>query len=115
MPLLKDSYGPVRIAVVEALGETRNDEAVGPIKESLRDKDPEIRKAAVGALVNFQGAGLDSELLQLLEDENWSVRKAAVDTIGVLGAPGSRELLEKIANSDEDDIVRESAARFLNG
>lgn len=115
MPLLKDSYGPVRIAVVEALGETRNEEAIGPIKESLRDQDPEIRKAAVGALVNFPGAGLDRDLLPLLEDENWSVRKAAVDTIGVLGAPGSRELLEKIAGSDEDDIVRESATRFLNG
>jgi HEAT repeat protein len=65
--------------------------------------------------VNFPGAGLDRDLLPLLEDENWSVRKAVVDAIGMLAAPGSKGLLEKIASTDEDDIVRESATRFLNG
>jgi HEAT repeat protein len=47
---LKDKDPDIRVEAAEALGNTKNPRAVGPLIEALKDKEPRVREAAADAL-----------------------------------------------------------------
>ena len=85
--------------------------------ESLKDKDPVIRRLAASELGARPGANLDLAIEALgsaLQDgDNW-VRWEAARSLGKIGVPAKSSIpaLRK-ALEDEDDRVRDRAAQAL--
>jgi len=109
----------VRRDAAVALGEMADAQAIGPLIGTLRDPDPAVVQAAIGALVKF-GADALAPLLVALGDQDFNTRAASAWALGqiseVLDDKALRwrctELL--IASlRDDHELVREAAARAL--
>lgn len=64
-----------REAAVAALGALGNDRGRATVLAALDDKPP-IRRRAIVALANFEGADIDAALERASEDRDWQVRAA---------------------------------------
>ncbi|MBI4710046.1 MAG: HEAT repeat domain-containing protein, partial [Nitrospirae bacterium] len=53
------------------------------------------------------------DIIPLLKDNKWSVRKKAVDVLGKFFKSESEKYLKETAELDEDYQVRETAERYL--
>jgi len=73
--LCREPYG--RAAAIEALGYLRYDRDFVGLANALNDASPEVRREAALALGWCGGRLAVPELLDALEDEDWSVRQAA--------------------------------------
>jgi HEAT repeat protein len=102
-----------RLAVVEKLVASHDDEAVGPLIFALKDKDAGVRCAAAKALVRFQDRRAVEPLIQMLRDTVPLARAAAAETLGHLGDPLAVNQLVGLLR-DPDPVVRTIAARSLN-
>ncbi len=109
--LLSDESGLVKIAVVEALGNFRDEKVKRILLQLLHDKDPEMRCAAAESLVFFED--IMQDIVALLKDREWSVRKKAVDILGKFFRHEGSAYLKKIADMDEDSQVRDAAEGYL--
>lgn len=65
-----------REAAVAALGVIGDDRGRATILGALEDKAP-VRRRAIAALANFEGADIDAALERASEDRDWQVRSAA--------------------------------------
>ena len=77
--------GLTRALVIRAIGETRQAQALDPLRVALGNSDPAVRSAAAGALGEL---GLDAAadaLAQATCDVDWRVRLKASEAIGRLG------------------------------
>lgn len=103
---LLNSDDPVVAAGAAGLaGRLALGEAVGALTRLAGRPDADLRLAAVEALVALRSAATIQPLLQALEDENRSVRIAAVRGIGGLGYAPARSTLEKAL---EDRTLRDA-------
>lgn len=87
--------GPLRAAVLGALGEIGAGSALKSVRGALRDRDPAVREAALGALARLR-AGEEEVLRSLaaaLADERWTVRLEAARRIAALASPEGTDLL----------------------
>jgi HEAT repeat protein len=115
-PLIKqlsDESGFVRTTVIEALCRFKEEKVKNVLLQLLSDKDPEIRSTAVESLASFDGIAQD--IIPLLKDRVWAVRKKVVDVLGSFFRDESLAYLKEIANTDDDSQVRETAARYAEG
>ncbi len=110
--LLSDESGVVRTAAIEALGNFKEDGVKNVLLNLLTDEDAEVRSTSVASLSVFEG--IVQDIMPLLKDENWAVRKRVVDVIGKLFRDKSYSYLKEIAETDNDDGVREAAAGYLS-
>ncbi|MEE8328708.1 MAG: HEAT repeat domain-containing protein [Thermodesulfovibrionia bacterium] len=110
--LLSDDSGFVRVVAIEALGNFKVEKVKNILIELLNEKDAEIKSTAVGSLAVFDGVAQD--IIPLLKDKQWSVRKKAVDVLGVFFKDESYAYLKEVANTDEDSHVRDTAERYLS-
>lgn len=110
--LLSDESGFVRAADIEALGNFKVEKVKKTLLKLLNDRDAEIRSTAVGALANFDGIAQD--IIPLLKNKEWSVRKKVIDVLGTFFKAESHAYIKEIARLDEDAEVREAAARYLS-
>lgn len=103
-----------RIDAVSKLGDYVDDEQTVTILESvaLTDRDPSVRKAAIGALENIGAENSIRILAIALTDRDASVRATAVDALGEIGGDNAQRQLES-ALADESAVVREAAAEEL--
>jgi cellulose synthase operon protein C len=110
-------FAPVRIAAVEFLGPRSEPEARSALTAALRDRDPAVRRAALGAIPRGD-EGMAPAVATLLADEkDWALRVAAAEVLaGGNGraAPEVVDALTRSATSDEYALVREAAARALS-
>ena len=102
---LKDSDPGVRESAAEALGILGGTEVAVDIASATGDVVPEVRAAAVTALVKV-GTSADGEaLLPLLKDPSGSVRRRVIHGLGVLkvidAAPDLRKMFEKGVDSED--------------
>merc|ERR1711990_124326 len=94
-------------------------------ERDLRSSKPGVREAALTTLRAFNGAGspnrgdrpIDDEVMELLEDEYWGVRRAAVRCARTLRMHEDKMevLAQKIAYRLEDEValVRLAAAETM--
>jgi HEAT repeat protein len=101
-----------RLAVVEKLVASGDENAVGPLIFALQDKDTPVRIAAAKALMRFQDRRAVEPLIKMLRDTTPLARAAAAETLGQLGDPVAVNHLVGFLR-DPDPIVRTIAARSL--
>lgn len=104
----------VRLALARILGRVASDRDGPLVERLLRDVDPEVRRAAVGALARRTGTGSGSqEALRLaLADESVLVRCAAADALGMSGDVRTFTDLERL-HGDRSARVRAAALRAM--
>jgi HEAT repeat protein len=85
MRIARHHHDPLcREAAVAALGVIGDDRARRTLIDALGDT-AQIRRRALIALANFEGADVDSATRGCLTDRDWQVRQAAEDLLGVTG------------------------------
>ena len=106
--------GGVRAAAAEALGASRWEGAAKALRGALRDRDPQVREAALAAL--GRAAAKEEEtrrsLAEALDDERWTVRIAAARRLAAMATPEAVDLLvARLAK--EDGRLRRDLADLL--
>jgi len=114
---LGDESRDIRQAAINSLGRMHRSDAVEVLMAGLKDNNYRARRSAAEALAGFRvSAGLKSvligDLVNVIGDEDASVRKYAVRALGNLSDERTLEALLK-ALMDEDRNVRKRAVRAL--
>jgi len=106
----------LRAAVLGALGSIGGEGPLKAVRSALRDRDPSVREAALGALARLR-AGEEEALAVLaagLADERWTVRLAAARRLAEIGSPEAVDLLvPRLA--EETGKPRADLASLLRG
>ena len=99
----------IRAALINNLPGTKNDAFKKEIRASLRDVDPDVRVAAIKALLDFDELRIINQETSLLHDPIERVRLAAAEVISMHGNPAAMKILESIVNDpNETDVVKEA-------
>ena len=111
---MRSGSSKTRLGVVEKLAASGDDEeAVGPLIFSLKDKEASIRCIAAKALKRFADRRAVEPLILMLHDTVPLARAAAAETLGFLGDPLAVNSLVGLLR-DGDPVVRAIAARGLH-
>lgn len=140
---LKESDDSGRESAARLLGGIRDANAIAPLIEALDDSSLNARNAAADALHNIGApavplllAALESEIEEtrrrsalilgslgseqardgltgLLNDPEWSVRRAAAEALGLIGTSDATDALLSTFADDSDEDVRAAAASAL--
>ncbi|MBI5199732.1 MAG: HEAT repeat domain-containing protein [Nitrospirae bacterium] len=118
--LLDDKDPMVRISVIESLGEIGDMSALPYLLRLLKEKDPELKKITIRTLSKLgfnkvQALEILKELLPLLSDRDWGVRKAVLEVLGRFPEKDVKGYIIKVAETDEDEVVRKTADDILKG
>lgn len=114
--VLADENAGIRFKAATALGIFAEAESVPKLLTALRDDDPFVRVAVIGALLRIGTPALNG-LTEALRDENKAVRRAAAKAIGKLNV-ANQDTAETVhallvALLDVDADVRRFAAQAL--
>lgn len=101
-----------RLDAVIALGDSEDPDAVPFLSVALKDRDPNVRCAACGALTRVGGEAAVSPLLHASKDRHMLVRHAAVSGLSRLGDPRACPVLIR-ALRDAGPLVRAAAVSGL--
>jgi HEAT repeat protein len=101
------------LALIEVLGKLRAEDALGPLLKLAEHVDPEVRKTVLSSLSAYNGPNVQDTVIARLSDPHWSVRKAAVDILKMRKEASAGPILEKMAEEDPDNIVRQAARDAL--
>jgi cellulose synthase operon protein C len=110
-------FAPVRIAAVEFLGARTEPEARAALSAALRDRDPAVRRAALGAIPRGDAALAPAVAALLGAEKDWALRVAAAEVLAGAGRAAPQEVfdaLSRAATEDEYALVREAALRALH-
>ena len=108
--LLKQKDGPIRAALIASLPLDEKKRVRKEIQAAVKDSDPDVRLAAVVALVEITMDGY----LDLLRDPVERVREAAARAIGAHGAEQELQLLQTVIdNAYEEETVKIAAIRGI--
>ncbi len=84
LPALRD---PVRAAwAARALGEIRNNRALGPLVAAMRSADAEVRRACIWALGEMADSRAVATLMAATSDDDYDVRRGALEALDKLGS-----------------------------
>ncbi len=103
----------VRAQAVEAMRHSEKDEALPWIRSSLLDSHPAVRFAACMAVGELVDEGARHAVVDLLADEDASVRIAAIFAMHRFGDSSRTGKLTKYLLHDADPLVRRNAAMVL--
>jgi HEAT repeat protein len=109
-------FAPVRITAVEFLGPRQEPEARAALAAALRDREPAVRRAALGAIPRGDDALASSVATLLGQEKDWALRVTAAQVLATGGgtaAPDVVAALAHAATSDDYALVREAALRAL--
>lgn len=115
--LIEDAYyspeEEFRISSLLAMGRSADTRWRGLVRAELQNPSPQMRTEAARACGELEVQKAERELIELLADEEQSVRLAAIFAIGRLGGRRAQEVLRTIANSDEpEDTIEVDAANL---
>ncbi len=102
----------VRLAALDFVADAAVPDNYATVERLLKDKEPNIRAAAVGAAVSCGGNRAVPALVGMLRDVSWEVRREVIRALGKLGDTQAIDGLAR-ALQDRDHDVRESAAAAL--
>jgi HEAT repeat protein/beta-lactamase regulating signal transducer with metallopeptidase domain len=112
---INDPVPSVRMAVIEALGKTRDSVAVRALMSVLlEDDNAEVRRAAAWSLGQIEDAQAVPALMEaLLRDSDPEVRKNSASALGSIGSERAAGALAQALENDDDLQVRIAAADGL--
>jgi len=102
-----------RRAAATALGAIGSKKGKDYLVQALMDRSPGVRVEAIAALATVLGGDAAIFCDQALRDGSRYVRAAAVEAMGAAGAKERIEALTRVAERDEDALMRASAVRGL--
>jgi HEAT repeat protein len=108
---LADTDGGVRQGAADALGKMGYVPAVEPLKTAMHsDKDPQVRRVAIGALALIADRSCEDALVEALDnaDTDNEARAQAATGLGRIASP--RAISTLIKTLDDDDLKLRSAA-----
>lgn len=97
----------VKIGVARVLGTIKDERAIDPLIKTLKHPNKLVRREASTALSNFGEVVIDP-LTEILNDDDWKVRGAAVWALGKTGNETTIPKIEKLLN-DESGFVQTGA------
>ncbi|GFO15182.1 hypothetical protein PoB_004168700 [Plakobranchus ocellatus] len=110
----KDSS--VRIIAIDGIGSFGSPAVISGLRELLSDEEPVIRYLATASLSCCMLPGDQvslAALMKVLDDSDWTVRRAACQAMARLGAHQAMDKLRKIWRNDTTTHVRAAAASAL--
>jgi HEAT repeat protein len=110
---LKDRERNVRVAVVSALGQLGDKQAIKPLLALVNDREWEVRAVLAEALGRLGDRSALRAVMGLLHDRDQEVRQNAADAVGRVGDESAIDSLV-LAMVDEHMGVRQAAARALS-
>jgi len=90
--LKKASWLYSRAFCASELGRLKLEKGLGPLQDCLKDESPEVRRAAVLALIEFRSEKTISALREALADKDFEVRLYAKEALKTIGSPEKRDL-----------------------
>jgi len=90
--LMKGSWWYPRTACAAELGRNKLEKGLIPLQDALKDESPEVRRAAVLALMEFRSEKTISALREALADKDFEVRMYAKEALKTIGAPEKANL-----------------------
>jgi len=105
----------IRLHALESLGYSSRAEVVTLIDSAFHREDPEWKASALTAMGRSADTRWDDAILSMLVSENETVRKAAVQSAGMLSLKSARLiLLRMLAEGEEDDEITAAAIWSLS-
>jgi len=102
----------VRINLIRAMGQLKNEKFVQSLVDILKDR--ETLFFSIDAIGDLGFAQAEFSLRRLLKDEIWFNRLNALEALAKLPIQGLNQIALE-ASQDENDMVRNAAARILAG
>jgi len=104
----------VRRRALFALAKLGAESAKPPLIRMVRDFSVPARWEIIDLLGRYYGEMMAETVAVAAEDKDPEIRDHVVAALGRMKGPGSLQLLEKIAQADKDDFVREQAENALD-
>ncbi|MDR0313418.1 MAG: HEAT repeat domain-containing protein, partial [Treponema sp.] len=105
--LLASPDARVRSSLILILPATKNESFIKEIRSSLKDFDPDVRVAAIKALLGFGEIKLLNQETSMLHDPVERVRLATAEVIARHGNAAALEILKNIiVDPNETDVVK---------
>lgn len=106
-----ETFWGLAVECARALGSLKAPAAIEELLKGTANRDSRVRRMAVASLGNSQDRRCFQELKRIFEeDTNVYVRGSAIEGIGKIDEPGSRELLLKaLTETSQNDVVASSA------
>lgn len=110
--LVRSTHFQIRLGAVEALGGYPDDDGrtTGMMLQSLEDKEPLIRLAALDALPRTQHKDCVQALVRMLSDQDWRVRASAVWGVRALRPTAAVAPLIAMLDSEQGRLVDDALA-----
>ncbi len=102
----------VRINLVRAMGQLKNEKFVQSLIDILKDRD--LLFFSIDAIGDLGFAQAEFSLRRLLKDDIWFNRLNALEALAKLPIQGLTQIAQE-ASQDENDMVRNAATRILAG
>lgn len=96
-----------------SLGRPENEKAVEPLIKALGDPDPKARGSVIEALGLIGSPRAVDALLPALADKSKLSRALAARALGRIGSDRAKPALMKLAETEQEEIVRKEAAAAL--
>jgi hypothetical protein len=111
-PLVSDDVD-VRLEAIRVVGARKLHALAGDIEKLLSDDDEDIRDAALGALVAMQERSAIKALADSHQMRDTREMRKVIDAIAALGGREAFEYLTFVAETHDDDEIREMAKSAL--
>jgi HEAT repeat protein len=100
-----DASPRVRKKLIEVMRYADPPHSIHGLRLGFKDEDPDVNVAAARAAgFHKHGAELFDELYSATFDTDWDLRAAAVQALGMLKVPRSREILIKALRDEEREV-----------
>jgi len=104
----------VRKGAAAGLGDLKDETAVDPLIEALKDEDKYVRKNAAEALGKIGDRRAVGPLIEALKDEDWFVQEKAAAALGKMGDRRAVDPLLRFIRDVKHEHFRETARAALH-
>jgi hypothetical protein len=110
---LETDAGELTIEAIRAVGERRLTDDVPALLKLLSDPEESVRDAALGALVELRERRAVSEIARQRSMRDKREMRKIIDAIATLGGDEAADYLSFVADTHDDEEIRQMAKRAL--